>query len=206
VATDLLARIRGELEERIVQLRPLLSEYERLSAALETLASVEAEPAAPEGPSAPPAAPAERAPSAAASRRGRPPRGSAAGAFGLAISLRTTPLIEPARPKRTFAKLHERPAPPAGAAERNGQAAPPPAEEDSEPRRKPASPAAVQQAILAALEHGSHTASELVTVTAMSAREIRGGLGRLAARGTIAKVRRGDGKSAYALPSVSAHS
>ncbi len=130
------------------------------------------------------------------------------------MSLRTTPVVQPgarARVAETYPAPHptvqevERAAPTPSAVERNGTAASVPADGDSVPTRKPASPAAVQQAILAALEHGSHTASELVMVTAMSTREIRGGLSRLAGRGAIAKVKRdGDGKSAYALPSVSA--
>jgi hypothetical protein len=77
--------------------------------------------------------------------------------------------------------------------------------EDTIRRREPVSPADAQQAILAALEHGSHTPGELVMVTAMSPTEIRSNLGRLARRGAVAKVKRdGDGKVAYALPSLSA--
>ncbi len=213
MATDLLARIRGELEEHMAQLPPLLSEYERLVAATDTLAAMDAGAAAPTKPPTRAAPNTERVP-APARRRGRPPRGTAAGAFALAMSLRTTPVIQPAGlvsaaeaskpapPRPTAGELIEQAAPTPSAVERNGTAASAPADDDSEPTRKPVSPAAVQQAILAALEHGSHTASELVMVTALSTREIRGGLSRLAGRDTIAKVkRRGDGRSAYALPS-----
>ncbi len=197
----------------MAQLRPLLSEYERLLAATDTLAAMDAGAAAPKKPRARAAPTTERTPTPLARRRGRPPRSSAAGVFALAMSLRTTPVVQPgarARVAETYPAPHptarevERAAP-TPSVERNGTAASEPADGDSVPTRKPASPAAVQQAILAALEHGSHTASELVMVTAMSTREIRGGLSRLAGRGTIAKVKRhGDGKSAYALPSVSA--
>jgi DNA-binding transcriptional ArsR family regulator len=55
------------------------------------------------------------------------------------------------------------------------------------------------QAILAALEHGSHTLAELVTVTALSASDIRESLRRLRKHGAIVKADR-DGKAAYALP------
>lgn len=72
-----------------------------------------------------------------------------------------------------------------------------------EPKARPGRTATseVAQAILAALEHGSHTVSELVMVTAKSAGEIRAGLSRLRRQRKITKVKRpGDGKSAYALP------
>jgi hypothetical protein len=59
---------------------------------------------------------------------------------------------------------------------------------------------AAQQAIVAALEHGSHTVSELGVVTALSGASIREGLRRLAKTGTVARATRaGDGKAAYAL-------
>ncbi|HXA54751.1 MAG TPA: hypothetical protein VNV37_07745 [Solirubrobacteraceae bacterium] len=55
-------------------------------------------------------------------------------------------------------------------------------------------------AIVAALEHGSHTLSELVMVSAMSTAEIRAGLTRLSRQRQVTRVKRaGDGKSAYAL-------
>ncbi len=57
---------------------------------------------------------------------------------------------------------------------------------------------AAQQAILAALEHGSHTVGELVVVTAMSAANIRENLRRLLKAGTVTRASRG-GKAAYAL-------
>ena len=59
-------------------------------------------------------------------------------------------------------------------------------------------------AIVAALEHGSHTISELVMVTAMSTTEIRTNLSQLARQRKVMRVKRqGDGKSAFALPSSS---
>jgi hypothetical protein len=57
---------------------------------------------------------------------------------------------------------------------------------------------AAQQAILAALEHGSHTVGELVVVTAMTAANIRENLRRLLKTGTVTRASR-DGKAAYAL-------
>lgn len=57
---------------------------------------------------------------------------------------------------------------------------------------------AAREAILAALEHGSHTVSELVVVTAMSGPNVNGNLRRLLSEGAIAKTER-EGKTAYAL-------
>jgi hypothetical protein len=58
---------------------------------------------------------------------------------------------------------------------------------------------ATGQAILAALEHGSHTVAELVMVTAIAAPDIRDGLRRLRRQKAIVKTER-EGKTAYALP------
>lgn len=57
---------------------------------------------------------------------------------------------------------------------------------------------AAREAILAALEHGSHTVSELVVVTAMSAANVNGNVRRLLTEGVIARTER-EGKPAYAL-------
>ena len=59
---------------------------------------------------------------------------------------------------------------------------------------------AAQQAIVAALEHGSHTVGELVLVTAIPGSEIRDGVRRLQRAGTVRRTKR-DGRAAYALPS-----
>jgi len=55
------------------------------------------------------------------------------------------------------------------------------------------------QAIVAALEHGSHTVAELVVVTALPAPDIRHSLRGLRKQRAITKTDR-DGKTAYALP------
>jgi hypothetical protein len=57
---------------------------------------------------------------------------------------------------------------------------------------------AAQLAIVAALEHGSHTVGELSVVTAMSGASIREGLRGLSKAGRIVRAKR-DGKAAYAL-------
>ncbi len=55
-----------------------------------------------------------------------------------------------------------------------------------------------QQAIVAALEHGSHTVAELTIVTAMSGPVIRDGLKGLQKAKKVTKAKR-EGKAAYAL-------
>jgi hypothetical protein len=71
------------------------------------------------------------------------------------------------------------------------------------PKRAQRGAAAV--AILAALEHGSHTVSELAVVTAMSGAIINNNLRRLQQAGAITRTKReGDGKAAYALTATPA--
>jgi|HubBroStandDraft_3_1064219.scaffolds.fasta_scaffold211328_2 hypothetical protein len=57
---------------------------------------------------------------------------------------------------------------------------------------------AAREAILGALEHGSHTVGELVVVTAMSGPNINGNLRRMEAEGVVVKAER-EGKAAWAL-------
>ncbi len=57
---------------------------------------------------------------------------------------------------------------------------------------------AAGQAIVAALEHGSHTVAELVLVSALPGAEIRAGLRPLLKAGTVTRAKR-DGRTAYAL-------
>ncbi|HEY2398334.1 MAG TPA: hypothetical protein VGH78_05015, partial [Solirubrobacteraceae bacterium] len=119
MASDLLTRIRGEIEERLRELRPALEEYERLLDAAEDVEEV------------------------GAPRRGR-----------RAESRATAP--------------------------RNGAG----------PARVRAPRGAAQEAIVAALEHGSHTVSELAVVTAMSGPSLRQSLRRLVLAGTVTQAKR----------------
>jgi hypothetical protein len=230
VETDLLARIRAELDQRMIELRPLLGEYERLLEAAETLASIEA--TASDGSTT--AAPPPRTTTTRRRARNRSKigqRGAAAGAIELASSaaepiaqapvptppVLRTPRILPGMPSlRTqpgasaLGSLSTAPARSVPVSVEVPPAVPEPAveefEPEPEPERKPASPSDVRQAIVAALEHGSHTIGELVMVTAMSAPEIRANLSQLARQRKVTRVKReGDGKSAYALPASSAH-
>jgi Bacterial regulatory protein, arsR family len=132
MAPDLLTKIRGEIDLRLRELRPMLEEYKKLLAAATT---VEEETRAAKGPAA---------------------------------------------PGRTV---------PPGASTRNGAG----------PRRVRAPRGAAQEAIVAALEHGSHTVSELAVVTAMSGPSIRQSLRRLVVAGTVTRAER-ESKPAYALP------
>jgi DNA-binding transcriptional ArsR family regulator len=68
------------------------------------------------------------------------------------------------------------------------------------PKRERAPRGAAQLAIVAALEHGSHTVSELAIVTAMSGPNLRANLRRLVSAGSVTAAKR-DGKAAYALAS-----
>jgi DNA-binding transcriptional ArsR family regulator len=142
MAEELLSRIRGEIDARMRELRPLVDEYEQTLAAAGALKSQGgAEPATP--------APRKRRAPAAKAKAAKTPVSTAA---------------------RTDARA------PRGRAVRG----------------------AAQQAILAALEHGSHTVSELVVVTAMSAPNIRENLRRLLKAGAVQRASR-EGKAAYAL-------
>jgi len=62
----------------------------------------------------------------------------------------------------------------------------------------PAARSAAGETILAALEHGSHTVSELAVVTAMSGPSINGNLRKLISEGAVVKTER-EGKAAWAL-------
>jgi DNA-binding transcriptional ArsR family regulator len=68
----------------------------------------------------------------------------------------------------------------------------------AEPKPARAARGAAREAILAALDHGSHTVGELAVVTAMSGPNINGNLRRLVAEGMVVKIER-EGKTAYAL-------
>jgi hypothetical protein len=93
--------------------------------------------------------------------------------------------------------------PPSGASTPPQAPARPPAPRRGAAKARAARPrqprlGAVEQAIVAALEHGSHTLGELGVVTAMSAPELRGGVRQLLGAGRIARSSR-EGRAAYAL-------
>jgi DNA-binding transcriptional ArsR family regulator len=65
-------------------------------------------------------------------------------------------------------------------------------------KRERAPRGAAAEAIVAALEHGSHTVSELAIVTAMSGQNIRNNLRRLLQAQSVKQTKR-EGKTAYEL-------
>jgi hypothetical protein len=119
--------------------------------------------------------------------------------LGAAGLLETDP-VEGAAPRKSPAGA--RPARGAassnGATRRRAPAAPKRAARARAPRRPDG---AAEQAITAALEHGSHTVAELVLVSALPAADIRAGLRALLKAGTVTRARR-EGRAAYALSSA----
>ncbi len=158
MAPDLLTSVRRELDARLGELRPLLAEYERLTAAAEALGGINH--GAARSPSV-----TQATPSGSPATRRR--RGRHAG---------------PGRSQRA----------PSGTASTTV----------ARRTRKRAPRGAARQAILAALQHHSHTPGELVRITAMTRANVYENLQRLLREGTVAKTTR-DGKSAYALASAS---
>lgn len=175
MATDLLTTIRGEIEARLSELRPALEEYENLISAEQALGEGD-ESGAPDSPTAPDGG--EGSGKGAGGGRARyslPGRRTAARVAAKARSAST----EKARSATTGRRTSTSP----------------------RPAGKPRSDE-TERGIMAALEHGSHTASELVMVTAFTAQSIRRSLTRLERAGTIGRTRR-NGQTAYVLASTS---
>jgi|HubBroStandDraft_2_1064218.scaffolds.fasta_scaffold00201_6 hypothetical protein len=163
--TDVLTRVRAEIDARLIELRPTLAEYQRLLDAEQALAD-KAEQAR--------AAKAEQALAAKTEKALAAKTQARAAKAEQALAAKT----EKALAAKTSAT---------GAIERAA----------SSPR------GTSQQAIVAALEHGSHTLGELTVVTAISSSEIRDSVRKLQRAGTIARTRR-EGRVAYALLSSAA--
>ncbi len=180
MAADLLTTIRSELDARLGELRPLLSEYERLVAAVDALGIHTAYAATPEAAELELPTPLSSRGSTRSPTGRRPgrPRGSAAGAIKRAAA-------RPDTDNGTVKATARSPRRGSGVAA-------------VAPKRERAAKGAAKQAIIAALEHGSHTVGELSVVTAMSGPNINGNIRRLLKDGTIVKTSR-EGKTAYAL-------
>lgn len=181
---DLLGTIRREIDERLSELRPLLAEYERLLAAADALAA--------KGRQGSTAAVAEASvPAKRARRKARVGAGSRGSALG-AIELTAAGSAETAGDRQLDK----------GSAKRLEGSAGEPA---AAPRRSPvkskherAARGAAREAILAALDHGSHTVGELTVVTAMSGPNISGNMRKLVSEGAVVKIER-EGKAAWTL-------
>jgi hypothetical protein len=157
MAADLLSTVRSELDARLNELRPVLSEYERLLAAAAALDAGDGG-AVPRGAADSTLSTTRRSRTRRAGRR----RAGAIKAVASSSSRRASGSRKRARARR----------------------------------------GAAQHAILAALEHGSHTASELMSVTALAGPNIRTNLRRLLEEGTITQTKR-TGRTAYAPASGS---
>jgi hypothetical protein len=169
MAPDLLSTIRAEIAERMDGLLPLLAERERLLVAAEALEAARANAA-----QADVATHGVTAPRSRRTKRAEAQPEVSQAATGVVhdgVSAASEPASEAKRP-RTSAK-------PGGKAVR-------------------AARGAAREAILAALEHGSHTVGELSVVTAMSVANINGNLRRLVAEGLVVKTAR-EGKTAWSL-------
>jgi hypothetical protein len=171
MAPDLLSTIRAEIAERMDGLRPLLAEHEQLLVASEALEATRGE-----GRGGDPAGNGSSRP------RTRPAKRAEAAASAVVDAPNGALDGDPAE------TVSEK-APRASTKRSAGKAAAKPAR---------AVRGAAREAILGALEHGSHTVGELAVVTAMSGPNINGNLRRLAAEGVVVKTER-EGKAAWAL-------
>jgi hypothetical protein len=184
MGSDVLARVRGEIDARLLELRHAVAEYDRLLDAERALA---ADAAAADAS----AAAVKAARPAKAARPTRPARPATP-----ARRAKAAPPLRAARPAKAAPAKAVRPATSPERRGRRGSAA------GAIKRAASSSHDASQQAIVAALEHGSHTLSELVSVTAIAASELRQGVRHLQHAGTITRTKR-EGRAAYALASAS---
>jgi hypothetical protein len=179
---DVLTRVCAEIDARLIKLRPALAEYQRLLDAEQALVS-RAERAQAAEAKRVLAADAKRALAADAKRA----RAAQAATSSASATKKRESSRASARPRAGRAA-----APSSPRRGRRGSAAGTIERAPSRPR------GASQQAIVAALEHGSHTLGELAVVTAISSSEIRESVRQLQRAGTIARTRR-EGRVAYAL-------
>lgn len=170
-AGDLLDRIRAELDQRLAELRAHVEEHQQL---LEASQSLQLDPGSQALPT--------RGRGGSAAKPVRKPRTA-----GRASTV--------AKPAGTAAAELSPKVGSKSAAKGRGRAPKP----KPKPAATPRGPQGVtQQAIAAALEHGSHTLAELVLVTAIPAATLRAQLSPLQKMGAVSKVRR-EGKAAYML-------
>jgi hypothetical protein len=175
MAADLLTTIRSEIDFRMSRLRPAVEEYEDLRSVLDAMDTG----------SAPGTSSAlTQATCAPESLDGALDTAVAPAAMAPERNRAIPAPVRRPRPVRPRARTVRRTAP----ARRTAPV----------PRTAPAIDAA-SQAILAALEHGSHTVAELGIVTALPAGQIRERAGRLRSSGGIVTTER-EGRTAYALP------
>jgi hypothetical protein len=166
MTADLLARVRAEIDSRLAELRPAVTEYERLLGAFDAFDAQDR----------------------AARATARAPR--------VAAPVEKAPRVKARAVKAPAAKVPAAEAPAATATKAKVQPGKARAEKAPAARL-----GAAEQAIVAALEHGSHTVGELGMVTAISGPDLRTGLQRLQRAGTVVRTKR-EGRAAYALSST----
>jgi predicted Rossmann fold nucleotide-binding protein DprA/Smf involved in DNA uptake len=183
---DLLTRISAEIAVRLQELRAAVEEHEQLIAAMDALGARGAAPAPPHRSPMTRAKAATTIKQAAAPKAA--PRKKAAVTAKAKVPVRTKALakakVTPAKAKAPVKAIA--PVKTKAPAQAKAQAA----------STKPES--GDHQAILAALEHGSHTVPELAVVTAMSGPSIREALKGLRKAGRVKRATR-EGKAAYVL-------
>jgi hypothetical protein len=179
MAPDLLSTIRREIDERLNELRPLLAEQERLLMAADALVATDREDPRPA---------AEESPAWGSGGRRRAAAGRRGSATGAIKRAAAGPSEAQAEGRQEASTTSSR-APATRPAKRSPRS-------PAKPER--AARGAAREAILGALEHGSHTVGELAVVTAMSGPNINGNLRRLLAEGVVVKTER-EGKAAWAL-------
>ncbi|MFZ1154965.1 MAG: hypothetical protein WAN93_08685 [Solirubrobacteraceae bacterium] len=184
MAPDLLSTIRCEIDERLSELHPLLAEYEQLLVAVDALLATGGGGGSATAVAA--TAPVKRVARRSQTRPGR--RGSAAGAIERVAVDATTAAID--RPEAE--ESAKSPATVDGPRKAKAPSS------SAKPKPERAARGAARDAILAALDHGSHTVGELAVVTAMSGPSINGNLRKLLSAGAVVKTER-EGKAAWAL-------
>jgi hypothetical protein len=174
MTADLLAQVCAEIDARLAELRPVVAEYERL---LDAADALEADAARDDAAGAV----VVRDDAAGDDAAGDDAAGDDAARDDAAgdATLEAPATAKPVPRAATRGRARRRSA--AGASGRGSAARGPAAE-----------------AIVAALEHGSHTVSELVVVTAMAGPEIRESLRSLQRAGRVTRAKR-EGRAAYAL-------
>ncbi|HTR72591.1 MAG TPA: hypothetical protein VMG80_03270 [Solirubrobacteraceae bacterium] len=190
MADDLLTNIRAEIEERLRELRPLLDERLELNAALAALSNDGRGPTPSRTRDAGSRGPRARDAGPRAARVQAPSRRVGA-ARQTASPVRTGPARSRAARSESAGTGVARDEIASG-----GLVARAPARKRSRPRGTHSS---TDRAILAALEHGSHTVAELLVVTGLPAREIRDSLRLMRMQRAIVTTDR-ENKTAYALP------
>jgi hypothetical protein len=224
-SVDLLATIRAEIDARLTELRAAVDEYEQLLSAADALEQESRRPPAPtwavRGRASvvaprPPVVRKVRTSSLKESGAAKTPAVPKAPVVrrmritSKASIVRKAPTLPKAKAAATMPSARPAaPFAPKPAAVKVGRSPKaPPATSPTPPKAPRAEKQAPaprvsrdesQQAIVAALEHGSHTVAELAIVTAMSGSAIREAIRGLQKAGKVKKAKRGDGKAAYAL-------